>query len=392
MRATRRRFVQGATLYATLYATGGIATACVLSVGMVGGCRSNGLKHVRAPRSGVVLQYNLEPGTTQKGHVKIGSTRAVEGLTDNLSQNVECDVALLVTRRDAALDARIIQASFSNIELDWTVAPSAGLSREDFQRLAAAQLKGWKPEFTISTRGKLVQRPQLPAGEAAAFEPLFEGLAQAILGGFVELPTQGIAVGTSWADAPGPGTSKRTVRATLKHLLTPEQGEGQLAELLLGFEAQRPVETETGPRTTQLAGSATVLLSSMGYVAALDGEAHEFDPRQGTVIRQIHARWEPLVLGDPNTTHVQTISDPCDADYVGSERCVRIKQAKPTGGAPAHKGAKLGLETPGTPVAKPDTVRVPKPAPSSPDAADTTASDAGSADPEHKPAATPDPL
>ena len=129
MMLPRRRFAQGATA-----SVAGLDFAAA-------GCSAEDFRPTKTPRDGVPMGYQLDVGASFDGHIRIGSTRTLDGLAELLAQNVECDARLLVMAVDPETSGLIVRATFRNAEIDWMVPPSAGLSRDDFVKVAADQLR-----------------------------------------------------------------------------------------------------------------------------------------------------------------------------------------------------------------------------------------------------------
>ena len=165
------------------------------------GCSSDRERGLRAPKAGVRLHYALEVGTSYDGHLRVGTTRQVEGISDPLTQSVECDARLFVVKADED-GARVVRATFRSIELDWSVPPETGLSTEAFAKLAATTLKETEMRFSVSPRGKVVVLPSGPERRPPELDGLLDTLGRAAALGFLEVPERAVGPGDTWSTSP----------------------------------------------------------------------------------------------------------------------------------------------------------------------------------------------
>ncbi len=295
-----------------------LAMGSTLAAG-ASGCSPDRERSVRAPKAGVELRYALEVGTSLDGHLRIGTTREVDGLSAPLTQSVECDARLFVVN---ALEdgSRVVRATFRNVELDWSVPAELGLSTEAFAKLAVTSLKEVELRFTVSAQGKVIDRPAGSKRPPPELEGLLGTLGRAAALAFVELPSAPVRPGTSWTAAPTrPGTFR--TEATLVRLARRGNKGSDHADISVAFTASAEVQTPSGPRRRQVDGETTLHLSRDGVPARLQSELREFDPSQGTAVQLVRASWKRTDAGEQGTTDVQTIDDPCDPDYVGTATC-----------------------------------------------------------------------
>lgn len=283
------------------------------------GCRGDRARRVRAPKAGVMLRYALDVGTSLDGHLRIGTTREVEGISEPLTQAVECDARLFIVKAQED-GTRVVRATFRNIDLDWSVPPETGLSTEAFAKLAATTLEGMEMRFTVSPRGSMLVPPAGPDRRPPELEGLLDTLGRASALAFVELPTGRVEPGDAWVDpADVPGTRRSEIRF---ERLVRRGGSGPtLAMLDVHFTSAVNIDTPSGPRRRQIDGETDLRLSDQGVPAEFHVELRDFDPLRGTAVQQVHGRWTRTDAGDRGTTDVQDIDDPCDPDYVGTARC-----------------------------------------------------------------------
>lgn len=292
---------------------------CLGCVGLSAGCDKDRERGLRAPKAGVKLHYALDVGTSLDGHLRVGSTREVEGISDALTQSVECDARLFVVKAEAD-GSRVVRATFRSVELDWSVPPELGLSTEAFAKLAATTLKEMELRFSVSPRGKVVVLPAPPDRQPPELAGLLDTLGRAASLAFVEIPARATAPGDRWVDAPSiPGGRRSEV--DFEGLARRGKMGPALAKLAVHFASATEVETPSGPRRRQLEGDTTLRLSERGVPTEFHTELRDFDPVEGTAVQQIHGSWTRTDAGDSGTTDLQDIDDPCDPDYVGTATC-----------------------------------------------------------------------
>ncbi len=306
--------------------------AAVLSVGLgspvLSGCAGTRESRVRAPKAGVTLRYALKPGTSFDGRIRVGTTRSVEGLKDNLTQSIECDARLFVMATDAD-GSSVMRASFRNVDLDWSVPPDVGLSSEEFQKLAATQLRGMELRFTLSPQGKLLAVPTGPERPAPELTGLLDTLGLAVSIGFVSLPPSPLRPGSTWVDTPADPIRLQGaphIEARFEGLVRKgNKGAPTWARVTQAFRSAREVDTPSGPRRRQLEGETELRLDKAGTPVTIDTELRDFDPLRGLAVQELHVQWTQTDEGTDAATDVQDIEDPCDPDYVGAERCTTVQ-------------------------------------------------------------------
>lgn len=333
------------------------------------GCSADREHSVRAPKAGAKLHYALDVGTSLDGHLRIGTTRKVEGISDALTQSVECDARLFVVRVEPD-GSHVIRATFRSVDLDWSVPPQTGLSTEAFAKLAATTLKETELRFTVSARGKVLTVPVGAERRPPELDGLLDTLGRAATLAFVELPAAAVEKDHSWLDAAtGPGTHRNDAR--FDGLSRRGKSGPITANLDVRFVSAVEVDTDSGPRRRQIEGETSVGLSDKGVPLRVRTELRDFDPLRGTAVQEIHSSWNRTDTGDQGTTDVQDIDDPCDADYVGTTPCMDTPaaMAKPAATptpapapAPAAKPAPAPAAPP-TPAAEPTPTAKPEPTP-----------------------------
>ncbi|MGH1340521.1 MAG: hypothetical protein ACRBN8_03140 [Nannocystales bacterium] len=298
-----------------------------LALCVTAGCGADRERNVRAPKAGAKLHYALDVGTSLDGHLRIGTTRSVEGLSDPLTQSVECDARLFVVKAEAD-GSRIIRATFRSVDLDWSVPPETGLSTEAFAKLAATTLKETEMRFTVSARGKILSLPAGAQRTPVELEGLLDTLGRAATLAFIELPTGPIKKDRTWVDSANvPGLHHNETR--LDGLSRQGKSGPVTANLEVRFVSAIEVSTASGPRRRQVEGETAVALTDKGVPLQTRTELRDFDPVRGTAVQEIYGTWNRTDSGDQGTTDVQDIDDPCDADYVGTTPCMDTSAAQP---------------------------------------------------------------
>ncbi len=298
-----------------------------LALSTTAGCGADRERAVRTPKAGAKLHYALDVGTSLDGHLRIGTTRKVEGISDPLTQSVECDARLFVVKAEAD-GSRTIRATFRSVDLDWSVPPETGLSTEAFAKLAATTLKETEMRFTVSARGKVLSVPVGAQRRPPELEGLLDTLGRAATLAFVELPAAAVRKDHSWlVPAAVPGTHRNDAR--LDGLSRRGKSGPVTANLELQFVSAIEIDTPSGPRRRQVEGESAVALSDKGVPLRVRTELRDFDPVRGTAVQEIHGLWNRTDTGDQGTTDVQDIDDPCDADYVGTTPCMDTPAAQP---------------------------------------------------------------
>jgi hypothetical protein len=296
------------------------------------GCStSTELRRVRTPREGVTMAYALEPGQSFEGTLRLGNTRAVEGLEDPLGQTATCEVSMAVV--GVSPKGVEIRATFTSVELEWDLPPAATYSSEELLELAHEQLRGMQVSFVVRPDGRV---QALPAPPADAPPELYEVIETMLLGldaFFVPLPPQPLARGDAWSERLQHTTGDGLSQALEHEVRLDASYEHRDDELLLLRQLtivqerreQRP--GDGGPVTVEREVQAQMLFATTGFPAQLDRETREFDPVRGVVFRKVRAEWSrtrglvPELVAPPSSGDVQMITDPCNPDYVGPRLC-----------------------------------------------------------------------
>lgn len=305
--------------------TSSLLVALVLALPPSSGCGKNKpkLTEVAVPESGVSMRYDLSPGQEYAGHVKMRNSAQTP--VGDVVTTIEFDVALVVTGTQDA-SGTLVRATVSGIGLEMRLpegipaAMAGGLTPE-----AAASLDGMELRFNLSELGEVSNEPEPPADAPMEVKAIISMVSSALTAGFVRVPEQPVKDGESW-DAKSKD-SKASVKSathtgTLRGLGRSEAGE-DIAQLV--YAAQ--VEAEREGQTFKVKQDVEASFSTTGgYATTVERTINNEVVGQGTVLSEIAAEWKKggkqAVEAAPEPAgEVQTITDPCDPDYVGAEEC-----------------------------------------------------------------------
>jgi hypothetical protein len=306
-------------------------------------CGPKGMKKIEIPAAGIRMTYDLDAGAIYEGKLRIGNTPT----SSNITQSVECDVRLEVLGDDPERGGKAVRASFANIELQWGLPASATVTESDFTREAILQLERMNVTFNVLPTGEITYMPVPPQQLADELKVLIDQVLLGLEEGFLVVPKHAVKRGETWSDDERRGrkdTLGRYVEAKLTTkvdgLYRHEELGQDVVRLVIGSERRDTFTTEDGARTSESQAESTVLFSTEGYLAKVDGESRDQDPVQGVSFRKVSLAWKKTADGTPGArgsltpVQEQEITDPCDPDYVGAEEC---KQAPPVEAPPAEE-------------------------------------------------------
>lgn len=297
----------------------------------LGGCSvSTELRRVQTPRDGVTLAYTRPTGQSFEGTVKLGNTRAVEGLVEPLSQTLTCDVNMvLLGTSEAGMEVR---ATFTSVELDWDLPPAATYSSDELVDLAHQQLRGMQVTFVVRPDGRVQALPAAPPATPPELREVIETMLMGLEAFFVPMPPEPLARRDRWHES-FEHTTADGLKMQIEHDVrldgSYEHRTEQRVVRRLMIEQRRLEQrpSEDGPVTVERDVHAEVMFDDTGYPAEIDRAIREADPELGVVFRKVRAKWNatrgvvPELLNPPARGDVQVIRDPCNADYVGPLTC-----------------------------------------------------------------------
>ncbi|MEM9458576.1 MAG: hypothetical protein AAGF11_30650 [Myxococcota bacterium] len=306
------------------------AVLAILGPGLGSGCTtSTELRRIRTP-AGVTLAYQLEAGQGYEGNLRVGNTRAIEGLDKPLSQTATCDVTMAIL--GTTPEGTEVRATFGSVELDWDLPPSATYSTNELLELAGSRLRGMQVSFLVRPDGRIQALPRPPDDAPPELREVIETLLLGLEAFFVPLPPTALSRNEPWTAQLEHETADG-LRLALDQTLRIESSyqhrsqDVTLRRLAVEQERREQRVGEAGPLTVERQARAVLLFAGDGYPVELDREIQEFDPVDGMVFRKVRAQWTrtrgltPELIAPPDSGDVQVIRDPCNPDYVGPEAC-----------------------------------------------------------------------
>ncbi len=312
-----------------------LLVALALALPMSAGCGKNKSKltEVAVPEAGVSMRYDLAPGQAYAGHLKMRNSAQTP--VGDVVTSIEFDVDMVVTGT-ADANGKLVRATVKGIELEMRLpegipaAMAGGITPE-----AAAKLNGMELRFNLSELGEVSNEPEPPADAPMEVKAIISMISGALTAGFVRVPEQPVKDGESW-DAKSKET-KATIKSathtgTLQGLGRNAAGE-DVAQLV--FAAQ--LEAEREGQTFKVKQDVKASFSTTGgYPVTVERTINNEVVGQGTLLSEIEAAWKKggkqaveaaPTPAQPPTGEVQTITDPCDPDYVGAEECPAAEAA-----------------------------------------------------------------
>lgn len=298
-------------------------------------CGPKGMKKVEIPAAGIQMAYDLDPGATYQGHLRIGNTQTVsaEGQQASINQALECDVRLEVLGNDPQHGGTAVRASFANIDLKWGLPASAPISPAEFTRDALAQLQGLNVTFNVLPTGEIVYMPVPPQQMSDELKGLIDQVLRGLEEAFLVVPKHAVKDGETWSEDEHRGRKGKLGRYVEGKVTTKVDGmyhhgtlDEDVVKLVIELKRKETFTTKDGSRETESTEKSTALFSTAGYLAQVEGESKDYDPVNGMSYRKVRVEWKKTADGTPGgaavaPTQEQTITDPCDPDYVGEAEC-----------------------------------------------------------------------
>ena len=309
-----------------------LALAVSLALGgpaLLGCTVSTELRRVRTPSEGVALRYALSPGQSFEGTVRLGNTRAIEGLADPLNQTITCEVSMAMLGTGPT--GTEVRATFTNVDLEWDLPPTATYSTAELVELAQERLRGMRVAFVVRPDGRVQALPAPPPDAPPELREVIETMLMGLEAFFVPLPPTPLERGDAWNERFQHETAEGLHVALDHHVQLHSSYRHRDEALVLrqlrveqSRREQRP--GDQGPVTVEREVKALVLFADAGYPTDVDREIREADPEHGVVFRKVRAKWSSSrgvvpELVAPAVNDVQVIRDPCNPDYVGPLSC-----------------------------------------------------------------------
>jgi hypothetical protein len=301
------------------------------------GCKKDGLTETSFPSDGVQLRYDLQPGASFDGVVRRRENISARGQAMNRS--IEFSVLLSVSGVDADGTARVA-AKVHNIKLNWNI-PGFPISMNEFNEKARKMLEGVTIRFGVKPDGSVVDVPPTPPdfgeAEAGVLDSVIEGLTAA----FFVVPDKQLMAGESWEDSDTRGREGKlgkytveTVRGTLVGMFE-RRVEGQkphdVAKLEIDADKSETTTTKDGSSEIRTRSDTTVLFDPAGgYMAVIESTQTRSQGASVTTV-EFNATWSRTSAGagavkqpvpEDDKANVQSITDPCDDNYVGPDECL----------------------------------------------------------------------
>lgn len=298
--------------------------ALALAIPPLGGCSPKPkLTTVAVPEAGVTMRYDLTPGQEYKGRVRMRN--AVQTPVGEVLTVLQFDVVMVVTDNDKD-GGKLVRATVNAIDLNLRLpdgipaAAAGGITPE-----AAAALNGTELRFRLDDHGEVSDEPEVPENAPMELKAILGMLTSSLTSAFVRVPDQAVKDGGSWDAAskkPKDGVKSSSSTGTLAGLGRNEAGD-ELAELgyVSEMEATRQGQDVKVKQKVKASFSTTG-----GYPVQIKRDINNEVVGQGTLLTEIEASWtkgtKHAVEGGANPGEdVQTITDPCDPDYVGADEC-----------------------------------------------------------------------
>jgi hypothetical protein len=340
------------------------------------GCDKNGLVETSFPSDGVELGYNLQPGTSFEGVVRRRENISSRGQAMNRS--IEFSVQLSVSGVDADGTARVA-ARVYNINLNWNI-PGLPISMNEFNAKAKKMLEGVTIRFGVKPNGSVVDVPATPPdfgeAEAGVLESVIEGLTAA----FFVVPDKRLMAGESWADSDTRGREGKLGKYTIESVngtlvgLFERRTDTQthdVAKLEIDTDKTETTTTKDGSSEIRTRSDTTVLFDPAGgYMAVIESSQTRTQGATTTTV-EFNATWTRKLAGaagavtkapepEGDKPNVQTITDPCDDNYVGPDDCLDPCNSNYMGEeacseAAGETGGEVGGETTTGEAPSPDT-------------------------------------
>lgn len=298
------------------------------------GCDKNGLVETTFPADGVELRYDLEPGASFEGVVRRRENVSSRGQAMNRS--IEFSVQLSVSGVDADGTARVA-ARVYNINLNWNI-PGLPISMNEFNAKAKQMLEGVTIRFGVKADGSVVDVPATPPdfgeAEAGVLDSVIEGLTAA----FFVVPDKRLMAGETWQDSDTRGREGKlgkytveSVNGTLVGMFERKTDDKSqtVAKLEIDTDKTETTTTKDGSSEIRTRSDTSVLFDPSGYMAVIESTQTRTQGATTTTV-EFNANWSRTGAGagggakqpEPDTGNVQTITDPCDDNYVGPDDCL----------------------------------------------------------------------
>jgi hypothetical protein len=314
--------------------TSPLLLAIALALPLGSGCsKKPQLTAVAVPEAGVSLRYDVSPGQTYDGHVKMRNS--AQTTMGDVVTTIEFDVNLLVSANEVD-GAMLVRATIKGIDLNMRLpdgvpaAMAGGMTPE-----TAASLNGMELRFNLNDRGEVDGVPDPPESAAPEIQGMIGLITSALTAGLsVRVPEDG----ASWdakSDESKEGVISSSNTGSLQGMGRNEAGE-DIAKLV--YSAQVEAERSQGDQKFQVNQKIETEASfsaTGGYPVSLKRKINMEVVGQTTILSEVEAEWtkgakQKVEAAAPAPAEeVQEITDPCDPDYVGAGECADDAAAPP---------------------------------------------------------------
>ncbi len=282
------------------------------------------------------MSYDFSPGQTYSGHIRRSETVRDALSGSSMTRSISFDVDLQVLG-PADGGGNKITARFKNIDLKWSLPAGTPFSLTEFTNSATKALQGLEVDFHVGNDGKVLYRPPIPDSISMELRVVLKGVLDVLETAFLTVPQRPLKVGESWDDQKKRGREGKlgvymtgTVTSEVNGFFRTESGE-EVARLQIKDTERSVTTTKQGSHENKTEGKSTSLFSTSGsYLVSTKGESTEFDTGNSTTFVKINVDWTKgaRAAAPQPQVQVQSISDPCDPDYVGTEECVPETQVQ----------------------------------------------------------------
>jgi Cys-rich repeat protein len=299
------------------------------------GCKKDGLTETTFPSDGVELSYDLQAGASFEGVVRRRENISSRGQAMNRS--IEFSVQLSVSGVGDDGTARVA-ARVYNLNLNWNV-PGLPISMNEFNAKAKAKLEGVTIRFGVKPDGSVIDVPATPPefdeAEAGVLESVIDGLTAA----FFVVPDKRLMAGEGWEDSDTRGREGKLGKYTVESVKGTMVGMFErrtddkthdVAKLEIDADKSETTTTKDGSSEIRTRSDTTVLFDPSGYMAVIESKQTRTQGATVTTV-EFNATWSRVGAGTgskqpgpgtDNNANVQSISDPCDDNYVGPDDCL----------------------------------------------------------------------
>jgi hypothetical protein len=318
------------------------------------GCAHSDLTETSIPADGIALRYDLQTGATFDGHVRRRETISVRG--QPMSRSINFTVQLIVNGIDEGGNAKVA-AKVSNIDLNWVV-PGLPISMNEFNAKAKARLEGVTIRFGVEPNGHVIDIPPTPAQLESAEVEVLDSIIEGLTSAFFVVPEARLTAAQGWDDENTRGRegklgkfTKDITRGSLAGMYEHRETKQPLAKLEIEGDKTETTTTKDGSSEIRTRSEVTVMWDTKAnYMASVSSKMTRTQGAATTTV-QFDADWTRSIAGagaasssgaggeSGGQANVQTITDPCDDNYVGPDECLDSCNANYMGDQPCAEAA-----------------------------------------------------